>query len=488
MQAVINTTEKRSVLHTALRAAEDESIVVDGVDVVKDVYSVRKQINAFAEGIRSGAIKGYSGKPLTSLIVIGIGGSYLSIEFVYEAVRFNQEAQKVSEGRTIRFLANVDPTDFVRAVEGLDPETTLAVINSKTFTTAETMLNARNVRNWLVQHYQQKDKNATVSDIARAHMAAVSTNMAETGKFGIAPERVFGFWDWVGGRYSVWSAIGLLPLTLHFGEKVVNSFLEGGRAIDRNFRYEKNVKKNLGVLLGLIGFYNLTVENLTNRAILPYSQAMMKFVPHIQQLEMESNGKSTTLDGEIISEYPTSGVVFGEPGTNGQHSFYQMIHQGTTPIPAEFIGFSRSQTPINRPDEKVANHQELMSNFFSQPDALACGKTREELEKEKVPAELMVHKFFSGNKPSISILMTELTPYTCGQILALYEHRTSIEGFIWGINSFDQYGVELGKVLAVNVRNFLAQANIDGKPSEEKLAQFNPSTRALLLKFLEDSK
>ncbi|EGR28767.1 hypothetical protein IMG5_169030 [Ichthyophthirius multifiliis] len=430
----------------------------------------------FTEELRSSVLKGLTGKSIKNLVIIGIGGSYLSIEFVYEALRSHPEAQKRSNGRKLRFLANVDPIDFARAIEDLNPEETMFVINSKTFTTAETMLNARTCRNWLVEHHIKLEEE--IKNLVNHHMCAASTNLTDTFKFGIGSDKVFGFWDWVGGRYSVWSAIGMLPLSFVFGFDYMESFLKGAHNIDENFSQVKNVKGNLSLLLGMVGFYNTTIKDFNSRAILPYCQALCKFVPHVQQLDMESNGKRVNLKGENL-DYQTTVVNFGEPGTNGQHSFYQLLHQGRT-IPCEFIGFCKSQNPIQLQGESVSNHEELMSNFFSQPDALACGKILDELKDEKVHEELLGHKLFPGDKPSLSLLFTELNPYTCGQLLALYEHRTAVEGFLWDINSFDQWGVELGKVLAKQVRNLFQ--NNKGRTHDINYTgtNLNSATRHLL--------
>lgn len=465
----INTTEKRSVLHTALRADAKSKVVVDGVNVVAEVHQVLKHIKTFSDRVRSGKHKGATGKKLTDIVAIGIGGSYLGPEFVHEALRTDPNCMKAATGRRLRFLANIDPVDVTRALEGLDPATTLVVVISKTFTTAETLLNARTVRAWLVK---KLGKNAVAK-----HMVAVSTNLKDVEAFGINPDNTFGFWDWVGGRYSVCSAVGILPLALQYGYKQVDQFLAGARAMDKHF-LSAAPEKNLPVILGLLGVWNSTFLGHPSRALLPYSQALLKLAPHIQQVDMESNGKRVGLDGKELS-FAAGEVNFGEPGTNGQHSFYQLIHQGRT-IPCDFIGFRYSQQPVTIKGEPVSNHDELMSNFFAQPDALAYGKTADELKAEGVPAELIPHKIFSGNRPSTMVLMERLTPYTCGQLLALYEHRTAVQGFIWGINSFDQWGVELGKVLAKKVRSQLGASRSGKTP----VTGFNPSTTALLKRYL----
>lgn len=387
-----------------------------------------------------------------------------------------------AKGRTLKFLANVDPVDVNRALMQCDPEATLVVVVSKTFTTAETMLNARTLKRWLI------DKIPGNADaIVAAHMVAVSSAIPRVVEFGIRAENIFGFWDWVGGRYSVCSAVGVLPLALQYGMPVVRQFLAGAHSMDSHF-FEAPPRSNLPMLLGLLGVWNSTFLGYSTRAILPYSQALMRFPAHIQQVDMESNGKRVSIDGEVL-DFEAGEINFGEPGTNGQHSFYQLIHQGRT-IPAEFIGFCKSPNPMHAEGEVVSNHDELMSNFFAQPDALAIGKTVAELQAEGCPKELQPHKAFPGNKPSISLLFPELNAFTCGQLLALYEHRTAVQGFVWGINSFDQWGVELGKVLASKVRSSIAQARgADGATPDavvdSAVKGFNKSTASMLKKYLQ---
>ncbi len=465
----INGTEKRSVLHVALRAPKSKKLVVDGVDVIGEVHAVNARIKKFADAVRAGRWKGATGKKLVDVVAIGIGGSYLGPEFVAEALRTDKSCAKAAAGRRLRFLANVDPIDVARALDGLDPATTLVVVISKTFTTAETMLNAKTVRAWLV-------KRLGSAAVAR-HMVAVSTNLDAVAKFGIDPANAFGFWDWVGGRYSVCSAVGLVPLALQYGWKPIESFLAGAHAIDEHF-LRAPLRKNLPVLLGLFGVWNSTFLGHATRALLPYCQALHRFAAHIQQVDMESNGKGVALDGSTLP-FPAGEIDFGEPGTNGQHSFYQLLHQGRV-VPADFIGFVESQQPLAVKGEKVVNHDELMANFFAQPDALAFGKTADECRAEGVPDELIPHKAFPGNRPSNVLLLERLDAYAVGQLLALYEHRTAVQGFVWGNNSFDQMGVELGKVLGVKVREQLAKSRAGGK----SISGFNPSTTALLKRYL----
>lgn len=468
----INSTEGRAVLHVALRAPKTASISVDGTDVVPAVHEVLDKIKVFSERVRSGAWLGATGKPLTDVVAIGIGGSYLGPEFVFEALRMDSKAGAAASGRRLRFLANVDPVDVARAREGLNPETTLVLVISKTFTTAETMLNARTMRAWIV--------DALGTDAVAKHMVAVSTNLKGVADFGIDPENAFGFWDWVGGRYSVCSAVGVAPLSLQYGFEVVTNFLAGAHDMDEHFR-SAPLELNLPIIMGLIGVWNSTFLQYSTRALLPYQQALLKLAPHIQQVDMESNGKRVRLDGSLLDN-EAGPINFGEPGTNGQHSFYQLIHQGRS-VPCDFVGVIRSQAPVSLPGEPVSNHDELMSNFFAQPDALAFGKSADQLRIEGVPEELVPHKTFPGNRPSSSLLIDELTPFSIGQLLALFEHRTAVEGFVWGINSFDQWGVELGKVLAKGVRAQLKAA----RSENAEVSGFNPSTTMLLNKYLSSS-
>ncbi|XP_020236156.1 glucose-6-phosphate isomerase, cytosolic [Cajanus cajan] len=468
----INSTENRSVLHVALRAPRDSVIQSDGKNVVPDVWNVLDKIREFSEQIRSGSWVGATGKELKDVVAIGIGGSFLGPLFVHTALQTDPEAFESARGRQLRFLANVDPIDVARNITGLNPETTLVVIVSKTFTTAETMLNARTLREWI--------SSALGPSAVAKHMVAVSTNLTLVEKFGIDPNNTFAFWDWVGGRYSVCSAVGVLPLSLQYGFSVIEKFLKGASSIDQHM-YSEPFERNLPVLLGLLSVWNVSFLGYPARAILPYSQALEKFAPHIQQVSMESNGKGVSIDG-VPLPFEAGEIDFGEPGTNGQHSFYQLIHQGRI-IPCDFIGVVKSQQPVYLKDEVVSNHDELMSNFFAQPDALAYGKTPEQLQKENVPSHLVPHKTFSGNRPSLSLLLPSLNAYNIGQLLAIYEHRIAVEGFIWGINSFDQWGVELGKSLATQVRKQLNASRTKGEPVQG----FNSSTTALLTRYLQAS-
>jgi len=467
----INETEGRPVLHVALRSPRDATINVDGNNVVPEVWKVLDAMKSFTDKVRSGEWKGYTGKPLTDVLAIGIGGSYLGVEFVTEALRTDPEAAAAAKGRRLRFLANVDPIDVKRALEGLNAETTLVLVVSKTFTTAETMLNAKTVKAWLI-------KELGSEDCVAKHVAACSTALPKTEAFGIDSKNVFGFWDWVGGRFSCWSAVGVLPLALQYGFGIVQQFLEGGHAMDQHF-LKAPPSENLPMLMALLQVWNCSALGYEGCAVLPYCQALVRFVPHIQQLDMESNGKRVRMDGSEV-EVSTGAIYFGEPGTNGQHSFYQLMHQGRA-IPAEFIGFRTSQNPVQLPGEPVSNHDELMSNFFAQPDALALGKTAEELKAEGVPDKLIPHKTFPGDRPSLSLLLPVCNAHWLGQLLALYEHRTAVQGWVWDINSFDQWGVELGKVLAKEVRTYLSGKR-SGAGDDSK---FISPTKKLLKKYFE---
>jgi len=427
----INATEHRAVLHVALRAPQGEKILCDGHDVVPDVHEVLGRMAAFCRQIRSGTWKGYTGRPIRAVVNVGIGGSDLGPVMAYEALRHVADRQL-----TFRFISNVDGTDFVEATRDLDPAETLFVISSKTFTTLETLTNAHSAREWLLA------KLVDPAAVAR-HFVAVSTNAAEVSAFGIDTANMFGFWDWVGGRYSMDSAIGLATM-LAIGPELFEEMLAGFHAIDEHFRTTP-FERNLPVLLGLLAVWNTTFLGAHTIAVLPYDQYLKRFPAYLQQLTMESNGKRVTLDGRVIDDYQTSPIFWGEPGTNGQHSFYQLIHQGTRMIPCDFIGFAQSANPLGR------HHDLLMANVFAQAEALAFGKTADMVRAEGVPEALVPHKTFPGNRPSTTILAERLTPRTLGSLVALYEHSVFTQGCLWGINSFDQWGVELGKVLAKRI-------------------------------------
>jgi glucose-6-phosphate isomerase len=424
----INLTENRSVLHVALRAPRDKKIVVDGNDVVGEVQAVLDKMTAFSDRVRSGAWKGYTGKKIRTVVNIGIGGSDLGPVMAYEALRHYTQRDL-----SFRFVSNVDGTDFTEATGDLDPAETLFIVASKTFTTLETMTNAHSARAWVLAAL--KDDAA----IAR-HFVAVSTNAVEVAKFGIDTVNMFGFWDWVGGRYSMDSAIGLSTM-LAVGPENFRALLAGFHEMDEHFRTAP-FAENLPVLMGLLSIWYSNFFGAETVAVLPYDQYLKRFPAYLQQLTMESNGKCVTLDGKIIDDYQTGPIFWGEPGTNGQHSFYQLIHQGTKLIPCDFIGFANTLNPLGD------HHDILMSNIFAQAEALAFGKSAEEVEAEGVPAWLVPHRTFAGNRPSSVILADRLTPKTLGTLVALYEHSVFTQGAIWNIDSFDQWGVELGKVLA----------------------------------------
>lgn len=472
----INTTEKRAVLHTALRARKNETVMLDGVNVVEQVHDVLDNIKKFSADVRSGKILGATGKRIKNFVAVGIGGSYLGPDFVYEALKTDPEAASAcAQGQfNLHFLANVDPVDVKRAVSGWDAEETMVIIVSKTFTTRETIMNAKTMRTWLW------DSMGKGKEVVKRHMIACSTNLEKTSEFGIDSSNVFPFWDWVGGRYSVCSSVGALPLSLVYSFEVVEKFLSGARSIDKHFA-SAPFERNLPVLMGLMGVWNMSFLGYKSRAMHPYTEALNKLPAHIQQVDMESNGKHVTRDG-VELDFEVGEVDFGEPGTLGQHSFFQLLHMGQT-VPCTFIGFVESQNPTCQDGEPVSNHDELMSNFFAQPDALARGKTAEECRAEGKDEALIPHVTFTGNRPSLSLLMPILNAYTCGQLLALFEHRTAVQGFIWDINSFDQFGVELGKVLATKVRKQLNQSRYHGK----SVNGFNKSTQKLIERYLYGS-
>ncbi|PXF42555.1 Glucose-6-phosphate isomerase, cytosolic 1A [Gracilariopsis chorda] len=469
----INTTENRAVLHTALRAKKSEVVMLDGVNVVEQVHTVLDRIRTFTETVRSGKHVGASGKHIKNFVAVGIGGSYLGPDFLYEALKTDPAASSAGQqaGYSLHFLANVDPVDVKRALDGFDPEETMVIVVSKTFTTRETIVNAKTVRTWLW------DAMGTDPKVVRQHMVACSTNLAKTKDFGISPENVFPFWDWVGGRYSVCSSVGALPLSLMYGFNTFDKFLNGARSIDKHL-VNAPLDRNIPVLMGLMGVWNMSFMGYKSRAMHPYTEALNKLPAHIQQVDMESNGKHVSRHG-VDLDFEVGEVDFGEPGTLGQHSFFQLLHMGQV-VPCTFIGFIESQNPTCQDGEPVSNHDELMSNFFAQPDALARGKTSEECRAEGRSEDLIPHITFTGNRPSLSLLLPVLNAYTCGQLLSLFEHRTAVQGFVWDINSFDQWGVELGKVLATKVRKQLNQARYHGKP----VADFNASTKRMVERYL----
>ncbi|HEU5013396.1 MAG TPA: glucose-6-phosphate isomerase [Roseiflexaceae bacterium] len=452
----INTTEGRAVLHVALRSERDQTITVDGENVVPEVHEVLDKMSAFAERVRDGIWTGYTGKRIRNVVNIGIGGSDLGPVMAYEALKDYSD-----RAMTFRFVSNVDGTDFAEATRDLDPEETLFIVASKTFTTLETMTNARTARAWLL--------DALHDDAAVArHFVAVSTNAEEVEKFGIDTANMFGFWDWVGGRYSMDSAIGLSTM-LAIGPDGFREMLAGFHAMDEHFR-SAPFEQNLPVLMGLLGIWYNNFFGAQTVAVLPYDQYLKRFPAYLQQLTMESNGKSTTLDGKPV-EYQTGPIYWGEPGTNGQHSFYQLIHQGTKLIPCDFIGFTQTLNPLSN------HHNILMANMFAQAEALAFGKTADEVAAEGVKPELVPHRTFEGNRPSSTILAERLTPEMLGKLVALYEHSVFTQGVIWQIDSFDQWGVELGKVLANRIIPELG----DTEPE----LKHDSSTNALIRRYRE---
>ncbi len=458
----INTTEGRAVLHVALRVPKGESIIVDGDDVVPQVHAVLDRMAGFAGKIRSGAWKGHTGKPIKSVVNIGIGGSDLGPVMAYEALKHYSD-----RALTFRFVSNVDGTDFAEATRDLDPAETLFIISSKTFTTLETMTNAQTARAWSLGTL--KDEQAVAK-----HFVAVSTNAQEVSKFGIDTSNMFGFWDWVGGRYSMDSAIGLSTM-IAIGPDNFRAMLAGFHAMDVHFRTAP-LERNLPVLLGLLTVWYTDFLGAETVAVLPYEQYLKRFPAYLQQLTMESNGKSVTLDGTRVS-YSTGPVYWGEPGTNGQHSFYQLIHQGTRLIPCDLIGFARALNPLGD------HHDLLMSNVFAQAEALAFGKTAEAVKAEGTPDWLVPHRTFEGNRPTNVLLAERLTPERLGALVALYEHIVFTQGTIWHINSFDQWGVELGKVLAKRIIPEL-------KNAAEPSLDHDSSTNALIRRYrkLRDSQ
>ena len=451
----INVTEKRAVLHTALRAPKTERIVVDGIDVVTGVHAVLERMSEFARQVRSGAWRGYTGKRIRNVINIGIGGSDLGPVMVYEALRYYSQRDM-----TFRFVSNVDGTDFVEATHDLNPEETLFIICSKTFTTLETLTNAHAARAWSLRKLGD--------DLAvRRHFVAVSTNGEGVSQFGIDTANMFGFWDWVGGRYSMDSAIGLSTM-IAIGPENFRAMLAGFHAMDQHFR-SAPFTQNLPVLMGMLTVWNSNFFNAQTVAVLPYEQYLKRFPAYLQQLTMESNGKHVTLDGARVA-YQTGPIYWGEPGTNGQHSFYQLIHQGTRLIPCDFIGFCQELNP-------VANHHDLLiSNLFAQTEALAFGKTEDEVKAGGVAGWLVPHRIFDGNRPTNTILAERLTPETLGALVALYEHSVFTQGTIWNIDSFDQWGVELGKALA-------ERTSVELESRDEPLLGHDSSTNALIRRY-----
>ncbi|MEN4449608.1 glucose-6-phosphate isomerase [Mycobacterium sp. SMC-21] len=460
----INTSEDRAVLHTALRLPRGASLVVDGQDVVADVHSVLDEMGTFTDRLRSGEWTGATGQRITTVVNIGIGGSDLGPVMVDQALRHYADA-----GITARFVSNVDPADLVAKLDGLDPATTLFIVASKTFSTLETLTNATAARRWLIEGLG----DGAGSEAVAKHFVAVSTNAKLVSEFGIDTANMFGFWDWVGGRYSVDSAIGLSVMAV-IGKERFGEFLAGFHLVDEHFRTAP-LEANAPALLGLIGLWYSDFFGAQARAVLPYSNDLARFAAYLQQLTMESNGKSVRADGTPVST-DTGEIFWGEPGTNGQHAFYQLLHQGTRLVPADFIGFSEPTDDLPTADGTGSMHDLLMSNFFAQTQVLAFGKTAEEIAAEGTPAAVVPHKVMPGNRPTTSILATKLTPSVVGQLIALYEHQVFTEGVIWGIDSFDQWGVELGKTQA---KALLPVITSDAAPAP----QSDSSTDALVRRY-----
>ena len=452
----INITENRAVLHVALRAPKNASIVVDGENVVPNVHEVLDKMSAFSERVRSGAWKGHTGKRIRNVVNIGIGGSDLGPVMAYEALKYYSD-----RSLSFRFVSNVDGTDFAEAVQDLDPSETLFIVSSKTFTTLETMTNAHSARDWSL-----KGLGGDLKAVAK-HFAAVSTNAAKVSEFGIDTDNMFGFWDWVGGRYSMDSAIGLSTM-LAIGPDNFRAMLEGFHEMDEHFRTAP-FEQNLPVLLGLLAAWYNDFFGAETVAVLPYEQYLKRFPAYLQQLTMESNGKHVRLDGSEV-DYATGPIYWGEPGTNGQHSFYQLIHQGTRLIPCDFIAFIQTLNPLGR------HHDMLLANVFAQTEALAFGKTKEQVTAEGTPDWLVPHRVFKGNRPSNTILAEKLTPNMLGKLVALYEHSVFTQGTIWNIDSFDQWGVELGKVLAQRIVPEL-------ESGQETELKHDSSTNALIRRY-----
>ena len=462
----INVTEDRAVLHTALRRPATDSLTVDGQDVIADVHEVLEKVYAFARRVRSGEWVGITGKPVKTVVNVGIGGSDLGPVMAYEALK-----PYVQEGLECRFISNIDPTDAGETTKDLDPETTLVIVASKTFTTLETITNAKVVRAWLLDGLRERGivtDEASEKEAIAKHFVAVSTALDKVAEFGIDPANAFGFWSWVGGRYSVDSAVGT-SLAVAIGPEGFADFLAGFNAMDRHFA-EAAPEKNVPLLMGLLNVWYSNFLGADTHAVLPYSQYLHRFPAYLQQLTMESNGKSVRRDGSPVT-YETGEVFWGEPGTNGQHAFYQLIHQGTRMVPADFIAFANPTWALGDGDADM--HELFLSNFFAQTKALAFGKTSEEVRAEGTPEAIVSARVFTGNRPTTSIMAPSLTPSVLGQLIALYEHITFVEGAVWGIDSFDQWGVELGKVLAKQIL-----PAIEG--SSEALDAQDQSTRALI--------
>lgn len=447
----INTTEDRAVLHTALRSDKTKSILVEGKNVREEVERVLDAMRLFSDKVRSGEWKGYTGKRIKHVVNIGIGGSDLGPVMTYEALKFYSD-----RSISFHFVSNVDGTQLSETLRLCDPETTLFIIASKTFTTEETMTNAQSAKDWLITELKK-------AEAVKQHFIALSTNTQKVTEFGIDPENMFAFWDWVGGRYSLTSAIGL-SVMIAIGKDNFDELLKGFNQMDQHF-LTSPLEQNMPVIMGLLGIWYNNFFEFETHAILPYDQYLHRFPAYFQQGDMESNGKSVTKDGTSVT-YQTGPIIWGEPGTNGQHAFYQLIHQGTKVVPADFIGFRESLNPLS------GHHQKLLSNLLAQTQALAFGKTEEEVLQDGAAPKLARHKTFHGNRPTNTLLLPKLTPYTLGQLIALYEHKIFVQGIIWDVNSFDQWGVELGKVLAKDI--------LPGIKGDQENDNLDSSTKTLL--------
>lgn len=464
---LINTTEQRAVLHTALRAPPSEQLVVDGVDVIAQVHAVLARMASFSEQIRSGSWRGHTGRPMRNVINIGIGGSDLGPVMAYEALKHYSQRDL-----NLKFVSNVDGTALAEATRGLDAAETLFIVCSKSFDTLETLTNAQAARTWCLQQLQDE------AAVAR-HFVAVSSNAQATAEFGIAPEQMFPLWDWVGGRYSMESAIGLSTM-IAIGPQNFRELLAGMRAMDEHF-CNAPIERNMPALMGLLAVWNNNFLGASTQAVLPYERYLARFPAYLQQLTMESNGKHVTRDGQPVG-CQTSPIVWGEPGTNGQHSFYQLLHQGTRLVPCDFIGFGQSLNPMGAAGGRVdSQHDMLMANLFAQAEALAFGKTADEVRAEGGAEALVAHRLFEGNRPSSTLLARKLTPHTLGALVALYEHSVFTQGVIWGIDSFDQWGVELGKVLAERTAAELASTELASTDNTQ--LTHDSSTNALIQRY-----
>ncbi|WP_418739606.1 glucose-6-phosphate isomerase [Enorma sp.] len=471
--AHINTTEDRAVLHTALRRPKDQvgTLIVDGQDVVADVHEVLDRMYAFANRVRSGEWRGVSGKKIEHVVSVGIGGSDLGPVMAYEALKVYADA-----GIDCRYISNIDPNDAAEKLRGLDPETTLVIIVSKTFTTLETLTNAREVRTWMLDALKAAGaidgSDESCAEATRKHFVAVSTALDLVADFGIDPQNAFGFWNWVGGRYSVDSAVGL-SLIVALGPERFQEFLEGFRAIDEYFK-NTPLEENVVALMGLMNVWYVNFFGAESHAVLPYNQYMHRFPAYLQQLTMESNGKGVRWDGSAVTS-PTGEIFWGEPGTNGQHAFFQLIHQGTRMVPSDFIAFVNTPHPVQDGDQDV--HELFLGNFLAQTKALAFGKTADEVRAEGTPEEIVPARMFTGNRPTTSIFGDTLTPFALGELIALYEHITFVQGTVWGIDSYDQWGVELGKQLAKQITPAFHD--------DAALEQQDPATQALIRYYRE---